>query len=148
MGRNPNRVLALVVAAIAVLAVVAAVISAVRPSETFETGSPERTVQAYLRAVLDGDNEAAAEHFAPDTQCDAEDLDRVFLDDPARVVLVDSQADASAARVRVQVVRGAGGLADPSEYTEDTTFRLVRSGDQWLLTGTPWPLYDCEGELK
>lgn len=140
--------LALVVAAVAVLAVVAAVISAARPAETFDTGSPEGTVQAYLRAVLDGDSAVAAEHFAPDTGCDADDLDRVFLDDPARVLLVDTELDTTTARVRVQVVRGTGGLVDPSEYTEDTTFRLVRNGDRWLLTGTPWPLYDCEGALK
>ena len=49
-------------------------------------------------------------------------------------------------QVRVDVVMSSGGPLDGSEYAEKHTFRLSRAGGDWLITGTPWPMYDCSKE--
>lgn len=143
---RPNRVLMLLVGAILAVAVVAAVLSATRSPAAYDPDSPEGTVQAYLEAALQGDNEEAAGYFAADSGCDAEDLDRAHVTDSARVVLVDTDVEGDRARVDVEVAYSSGGPFDTSEYTEDQTFRLARAGQQWELTGTPWPLFGCGGE--
>ncbi|MGZ8704885.1 MAG: Rv0361 family membrane protein [Aeromicrobium sp.] len=146
MNSLPNRVLAGVVAGIVVLAVVAAVFASTRQSATLDRGSPERAVQAFLKAALDRDNEKAATYFAPGSSCDAEDLDRAYVQEDAQVELVDSKIDGDSARVDVNVTFSSGGPFPG--YGERHTFRLTRTGDVWLLNGIPWPLFDCEGSVK
>lgn len=145
MGERPTRVLVIVVGVIVLLAVAAAVLSATRPDTELSRGTPERTVQAYLQAVSDGDTEEAAELIEPGSDCESEDLDRAYYPDSARVVLLDSETEGERARVEVEVISSSGGPFDSSEYTEKHIFRLVRSGGTWLLGGAPWPLYDCPG---
>jgi hypothetical protein len=143
MGTTPNRVLAIVVGACVVIAVLAAVFAATRPSARFGGGTPEVAVQGYLRAVMDGDSEKAAGFLAPDTACGITDLDRVDLADSARVSLVDSATDGTMARVRVRVSFSMGGGPFETANSENQTFRLTRSSGKWLLSGVPWPLFEC-----
>lgn len=140
-----NRILAIALGAIAVLALVAAVISAGRPTERFDAGTPEATVQAYVEAALDGRADEAARWLDPRGDCDVEDLDRAGLAGmtATRVVLADSRTSGDSATVEVELVFGSGGPFDSSEYREKHTYRLTRSQGTWLLTGIPWPLYDC-----
>jgi hypothetical protein len=139
-----NRILAIALGAIAVLAVVAAVISAGRPTERFDPGTPEAAVQAYVEAALDGRSDEAARWLDPAGDCDVSDLDRAGTGMTAtRVVLADSRTSGDSATVEVELVFGSGGPFDSSEYREQHTYRLTRSGGSWLLTGVPWPLYDC-----
>jgi hypothetical protein len=145
MTNRPNRLLAAAVAAIAVLAVIATVVSATRSAPELDPATPEGVVQAYVAALLDGDSERAAAHFAPGTGCDAADLDPVVLDTPARVVLLDTRTTGDTARVEVRIVHSPGDFPGSGEYGEDHTFRLGRVGGRWLLTGAPWPVYDCAG---
>jgi hypothetical protein len=147
MGSRPNRILALVVGLIVIVAAVVAVFAARRPVAEFDAGSPERAVQTYLSAVLKGDHDAAAELLDPDGPCEVGDLDRVAFAEPARAYLVGSDVEGSNARVTVRVALTAGGgPLDTSEVTQNHVLRLTRTGGEWLITGTPWPLYTCEGE--
>lgn len=140
-----NRILAIALGAIVVLAVVAAIISAGRPAARFEPGTPEATVQSYVEAALDGRADEAARWLDPAGDCGAQDLDRAgaYGMTATRVVLVDSTVSGETATVQVALVLGSGGPFDSSEYREEHTYRLTRSGGTWLLTGIPWPLYEC-----
>src|SRR5690606_12186391 len=103
----------------------------------------EGAVQAYLRAVIDDDHDAADAYLDPAADCDWADAGRVGRD-VARAVLVDSEIENGEAVVRVEIVHATGGGPfDVVEFTEDETFRLVRHDDRWLITGSPWPFYLC-----
>lgn len=143
---RPERILAIVVALIIVVAVAAAVFSATRSAPQFDPATPEGTVQAYLQAVADGDEEAAAAYLAPDSDCDATDIARADFVQSARVVLRDTAVGGDEARVEVEVVYSSSGDPfDGSEFREDQVYELRRPEDRWLLIGEPWPLFFCEG---
>lgn len=139
---SPNRVLAIVVGLIIIIGIVVAVLSSTRSVVTLDPGTPQGTVQAYLKAVLEGNNENAAKFFAQDSQCKVQDLDRAYVNKTARVDLVKTETTADTAQVWVRVDMSSGGPFD-SSMMEDHTFRLVRTNGIWFLTGIPWPLYDC-----
>lgn len=144
---QPNRVLSIVVGAVVLLGVVAAIVAATRPAPDIDPSTPQGVVQSYLRAVFDGDEEAAVEWIDPETGCDGADVAAAYVNRPARVLLEDTTVDGSTARVEVKITYSGGGPFDVSEYTEDQLFRLRRSGGSWLLTGQPWPMFYC-GERK
>jgi hypothetical protein len=144
---TPNRVLAIVVVAIVGVAIVAVVFSATRPVKKLDLGTPAGTVQAYLTAVLDGKNDTAAGYLAPESSCDVQDLDRAFVIHSARVNLVDSQIVGDTALVRVKVEIPSSGPFE-TYGTEDHSLRLIRVAGRWMLTGIPWPLYDCAVPVK
>lgn len=146
MTSRPNRILAIVVGVVAVIGVVAAVLSATRDVPTYDRGAPEGVVQAYLTAVIDGDHQGAVQFLADVSPCTVEDLDRAYVSEGVRVLLRDTEVDGDAAQVRVDVVMSSGGPLDGSEYAEKHTFRLSRAGGDWLITGTPWPMYECSKE--
>ncbi|HEX6877272.1 MAG TPA: hypothetical protein VF165_16570 [Nocardioidaceae bacterium] len=142
MTSRPNRILAIVVGVIAVIGVVAGVLSATRQVPKYERGTPVGVVQAYLTAVIDGDHQDAVGLLEGST-CTVGDLDRAYLPDDVRVVLRDSEVAGDAAQVKVDVVMPSEGPLDGSEYVEKHTFRLTRTGGQWLISGSPWPMYEC-----
>lgn len=149
MNKVPNRVLAGVVGAIVILAVALAIVATTRSPMTVRSGSPEATVQHYVKAVLARDHDTAATYFDPGASCDAADLDaQNYVERGARVELVDSVVRSDDARVVVRVTTPSGGPL-PNFLDEEVTFRLTRSGGTWVLTGSPWPVYDCaEGRFK
>lgn len=138
--------LAVVVAVIVVAALVTALLTSRDPAR-LAPGTPEAAVQDYLDAVLDRDNETAAAMLAPESECDLDDLDQAYLDEDVRASLREVEVSGSTARVDVAITTGAGGLI-PSRWTEEHTFRLRRTGDEWLITGSPWPLFDCGMVIK
>jgi hypothetical protein len=144
---TPNRVLGIVVAAFVVVALVAVALAASRPATTFAPGTPEAAVQGYLTAVLSSDSEKAAGYLAPDSRCGIDDLDRAGVADSARVSLVDSTGDGDTARVRVRVSFSSGGPFGGAD-SENQTFRLTRSTGTWLISGIPWPLFECGVNVK
>lgn len=137
--------LAVAVAVIAVAALVTLVLTWRHPVHV-TPGTPEAAVQKYIDAVLDHDSEAAVRMLAPDSPCDVEDVDRAYVGDDLQVSLRDVVVLATTARVEVVITSGSGGLI-PDQSTERQTFRLVRNGGQWRITGAPWPLFEC-GDLK
>lgn len=143
---KPERVLLLLVAGIVVLAVVAGVVSALRPVSEFEPGTPEATVQAFLQAVFEGDEETAESYLASDSRCDASDIERARADDSSRVVLRESDIEDGRARVTVEIVSSRdGGPFDVDEYSRRRTFDLVQESGEWRLEEAPWPLFSCRG---
>ena len=148
MSRSPTRVLAVVVGVIVVLAAAAAVLSSTRGTTHYAAGSPEATVQAYLKAVLQGDPERAAGYLSPAGGCDEQDLAGVTVADSTRVTLVHTTTGTDTAQVRVAVDRSDPGGPFAVGESEDHVYRLTRTGARWLLVGTPWPLYDCTGGQK
>lgn len=144
---SPNRLLAVIVAVIVSLIAASAVIISLRPEPTYDLATPEGTVQAYLRAVYDGDHERAASFLSPHGRCDASDFANAYVEGSARVLLTHVDVRGDRASVRVEVVISTGrGLFDSFEYREERRFELQRSGDGWVLLGQPWPLYFCEGK--
>lgn len=136
----------IVTVAVALLAVVAAVVASGRSVPTYDAGTPEGTVQAYLQAVFDGDDRTAASYLSTTSGCDVDDFRGAYVAESARVVLRDSRIDGDAAAVEVEIVfSDAGGPFDTYEWSEEQSFDLVREDDSWMLIGRPWPLYYCQG---
>lgn len=128
----------LVIIAVAIVTVLSSTKSAV----VVDRKTPAGSVQVYLKAILSGKNVEAATMLSPNSVCTIEDIDRAYVVDTARVLLVDSSTEGSTAEVRVRVEIPSGGpLGD--FMTEDHTFRLSNVNGSWLLTGIPWPLFDC-----
>jgi hypothetical protein len=143
-GVRPNRVLAIVVGSIALVALVAAVLAATRSEPEFDPATPEGTVQGYLRAVFQEDEDQALTYLAADTECDRNDFQGVFTSDSARVVLRSVETEGAEASVEVEIAyTGGQGPFDTYEWSEDQAFELERVGDRWVLVGEPWPLYFC-----
>jgi hypothetical protein len=145
MERLANRILVIVVAAMIALSALVVALAATRSPTQLDSRSPEGVVQAYLRAVLDGDHGAAARYLDPDGGCDAADLDQAGRPGPVRAALTRSVVDGPRAQVEVELTMGSAPFG--SGYRETSTFQLTRSGAGWLLTGSPWPLFDCTGGL-
>lgn len=139
---RPNRILAAIVAAVVALGLLTLVLSLGRGDVDYDPAGPEAAAQAWLRASLDGDFDAAAELLDPSGDCDATDLDRAYVPDRVGVNLVETVTDGDRSRVRIEVEYPSGNLVGESGR-EEHTLRLVRLDGKWLLTGIPWPLYDC-----
>lgn len=137
---------ALVVAAMAVLAmalVAALVWVAARPAPVHDRGTPEGVVQQYVTAILGGDAGRAAGLLTPGGPCSVADLDGVAVPRGASVDLVDTRITGTTALVRIRVVTDAGGGPFGGAPGEVYVLRLTRSGVDWRLDGSPWPLFGC-----
>lgn len=146
MTSRPNRILAVVVGVIAAIGIVAGVLSATRQVPRYDRATPEGVVQAYLTAVIRGDHQQAVDLLTAQSSCTAEDLDRAYIPEDVRVLLRDTEVEGDTAQVKVEVVMPSGGPLEGSEYAERHTFGLTRTGDGWLITGAPWPMYECVKE--
>ncbi len=127
---------------IIVLVAVAAVVSSTRSTFVIDKSKPAWAVQNYLKAFLVGKNAEAAKMISPESECTVVDVDRAYIIDNARVVLISSSTNGNTAEVRVRVEFPLNGPFGDSS-SEDHTFRLTDSNGTWLLTGIPWPLYNC-----
>lgn len=145
--KSPDRILVIV---FALLVVAVVLVTLFTPGNTFKSldpSTPAGTVQGYLTAVLKGDYELAAQFISLESSCDVQDLDRVYTMDTARVDLVKTEVDGDHAQVWVKVDYPSGAPFEEMRV-EDHTFRLVQVNDAWLLSGIPWPLYDCGAITK
>lgn len=127
---------------IIVLVAVAALVSSTRSTLVIDKSKPAWAVQNYLKAFLAGKNAEAAKMISPESECTVVDVDRAYIIDNARVVLISSSTNGNTAEVRVRVEFPLNGPFGDSS-AEDHTFRLTASNGTWLLTGIPWPLYNC-----
>lgn len=145
MLSRPNRVLVVVVGAVAMLAVIAAVVAVTRAPPTLDPATPDGSVQTYLRAMLEGDTETAAARLSSSTGCDEDDVTSAFVTDSARIVLVDSTVDGATAIVTVEITESSGsGPFEGSEFSHEERFTLRNEEGSWLLVDEPWPLYFCD----
>ncbi len=65
-----------------------------------------------------------------------------------RAVLEDQSDGGSTAVVTVQVTESDASGPFDDGYSHSERFSLVREDGAWRLSGTPWPLYACPGEVK
>lgn len=142
MKKSPNGLLAIVFALLVIAVVLVTLFTSGGTSKNLDPSTPAGTVQSYLSAVLKGNYEKAAQFISSESSCDVQDLDRVYTVDTARVDLVKTEIDGKHAQVWVKVDYPSGAPFDAMRV-EDHTFRLVQVNNHWLLTGIPWPLYDC-----
>jgi hypothetical protein len=144
--KRANRVLGIVVAAIAIIAVIV-VLAVKEPTAELDEGSPEAAVQQYLSSITERDFSQAMVSLASDSKCTLQDLDRAYIQDSLRIGLSDISSTDSTASVTVKIEVSNG---DPfgSTYSETQTFRLMKDDSGWKLTGIPWPMYECGGEYK
>ncbi|MFZ9283976.1 MAG: hypothetical protein ACO24V_04630 [Candidatus Nanopelagicales bacterium] len=147
MNKTPNRALILMVTLISVVAIIFVALSTTRSTNNYEVNSPEWVVQQYLLAMFDGDTDSAYSFLAPSSPCNVTHLDRAWTDQDASINLVEVETNAmggskSTARVEVAVEFGSSDFLGPS-YIESHVYRLEESEGSWLITGIPWPVYDC-----
>lgn len=142
MSRNPNRILAVVIGLVIVIVAIVTVLSTTKSAVVIDRSTPAGSVQVYLKAMLAGRNAEAATMLSPESVCKIDDIDRAYVVGTSRVLLVGSTAEGSNAEVRVRVEIPSGSPFGDF-VTEDHTFRLSNSSGSWLLTGIPWPLFDC-----
>jgi hypothetical protein len=144
--KRANRILGIVIAAIAAVALIANL--AVNDSTAqLDKESPEGTVQQYLSAITDKDFDQALNYLADDSKCTIEDFDRAYVQDSLRILLSDTTSSETTASVTVTIETSNG---DPfyNGYAETQTFRLTKDDSGWKITGIPWPTYECGGVYK
>lgn len=142
---KPDRTLIGIVALIAVLVIVAVVVVFTRGApELHDPGTPERAVQQYAAAVIDGDHEAAADLLSPSTAEDCMGSGAVATD--LRVTLIDTKVHGDTATVTVTIASGySSGPFGGSGYEYEDAFQLERSGEDWLIASAPWEFMICPG---
>lgn len=144
--KRANKVLGIVLAAIAVVALIV-VLALKEPVAELDKSTPEGAVQQYLGSITDRDFNQSLTFLEPETKCTVEDFDRAYIQDSLRIGLSDTSSTESTAVVTVSIQSSNG---DPfgGTYTEDRNFRLIKTDDGWKITGIPWPTYECGGEYK
>jgi hypothetical protein len=144
--KRANRVLGIVIAAIAIVALIV-VLAVKEPTAELDEGSPEGVVQQYLNAAIDKNFDQAKSFLASDTKCTADDFDRAYIQNSIRIGLSDATSTEVSAKVTITIETSNG---DPfgGSYSESQTFRLVKEDSGWKITGIPWPTYECGGVYK
>ncbi len=139
-------VVAVVVAAVA-LSVVAIVIGG--DEQEFAAGTPEATVQGYLRSVIDRDASAAGGYLSADLieRCDEQRLRDAYrrpLDRDVRATLRGTAevGDVTEVRVRITEFRGNPPFGG-DDYSHDELFALRQEDGAWRIVEPPWPVYFC-----
>lgn len=126
---------------------VAATVAALRGNEQeFEAGTPERTVQEYLRAIEDRDATAAFAFLAPSllSRCDPprEMVTQRGSGTSIRATLDETKISGTTATVRVQVSETfrdspfSGG-----DFKQSVVFELEQVDGAWRFSQMPWPLF-------
>ena len=141
MRNRPNLILAVVAGLVVLLAVVAWFVAAKREPPRLDPTTPEGTVQTYILALVDGDDEAAVVHLDPDLGCKAP-LPGTYLMRPVSLTLVSSRTTGQDAVVVFDVTEYGDSPFDSWSHRE--SFELTRSGSDWLISGNPWPIYGCK----
>lgn len=135
-----------IVASLGAIALVALAIFSATQSKTteFATGTPEATVQAFFKSLSERDSEGALQYFVANTPCELFELDRQSLSQEITIDLVESEITGDSAKVKVRIRYSSNDMV--SGWKEDQVIRLEKELGNWRITGTPWPLYDCEQE--
>ncbi|MBM3934761.1 MAG: hypothetical protein FJ319_10750 [SAR202 cluster bacterium] len=137
---------------VAVLLVASIAIALTQKEEVFADGTPERTVQLYLKALEDEDYTEAYGYLGAELR-DGCTVDE-FARDGAyarstlgqnRVTLRDTDMVAGAAVVTLRVAYvSSDGLFGSGQYSSDYVYRLRQESGQWRFTEDPqWPFVGC-----
>lgn len=137
-----RRTLIVLLSVIAVLVIVSLVVVFTRGApELLDESTPEGVVQRYSTAVLEGDESAAIGFLSPEAEDQCGTVESTVSDD-VRVTLVSTDLRDDSATITVRITRHDGGPFG-SEYGYEDTFRLLSSGDGWLVESAPWELMVC-----
>ncbi len=147
MSRSTQLLIA-VGASVLVIVVISIAVAVIADDEQeFPAGSPEETVQRYLRAIDDRDAEAAIALFSADLsdRCELEplrsNLRRGFNVD-FRATLLDTTERGDLTEVRVRVTQYYGdGPFERGESRHEQVFVLEQSAEGWRFTQSPWPSF-------
>lgn len=145
-ARKPDRILTLIVSAIAGLVILAlAVVFSRGEPQALDESTPAGVVQRYSTAVLEGDTATADSYLTEEARslCHGSPGGGPL---PTRVVLISTTERDNSALVRVSVVSsGSGNPFGPSEYEMEDRFSLVKTGGKWMINQAPYPLLSCTG---
>lgn len=141
MTNRPNLVLAVVAGLVVALAVIAGLLTATREPPELDPATPEGTVQLFVLAVIDGEDEKVVDYLDPALGCRAP-LPEVYRPSRISMAVAESTTTGQTARVVLDVTEQAGGFLDSSTHRE--VFDLRADGDGWILTGHPWPIFSCK----
>ncbi len=142
MSARPNIVLAVVAGLVVVMAVIAGLFSANRQLPDLDPRTPEGTVQLYVLAIIDSDDEEAVAFLDPALGCTAP-LRNLYRPQRLSMTVAGTKTTGGRATVTLNLTEYSGtGLLDSWEHRE--TFELMASGDRWIITGNPWPVYACK----
>jgi hypothetical protein len=124
-----------------VLVVVALVAAGLlRETPDLDASTPEGTVQAYLQAVFEGDQEAAAQYT--EGECDP-NLGPGVPVDGVSASLASVEGDDNQATVVVMLSQPSpdpfGGLSEWPEW-----FNLLKHNGTWVIQQPVWPYYGVE----
>lgn len=147
MSTSANRGLAVIGGAIVVIGIIVASLASSWTVPERDPKSPEGVVQAYLAAVLEHDSAAALALLESQTACTVEQFDQSYVDRDVTINLVDVEQSGDDATVQVSIEHSNG---DPfgGTWNEEQYLRLVKSDGAWRLSGSPWPVYNCEMVVK
>ncbi len=134
-----------------VLLVVSVVVSVNRGETEFDPGSPESTVQRYLKAIGSENYGAAEDLWSPELseECSFEafvleagrNFDSII---ESRITLDDVRVVGETTVVTVGVVRtNGGGIFGPSEWERTYDFGVRRLEGEWLIAGHNWLADSC-----
>lgn len=143
MAKRPNLVLAVIAALVVVLAVTVAMVSASRAKPEFDRSSPAGVVQLYISELHEGNLEATVALLDPELGCTPDNLANYGLSDSLRLRVLKETVTGERASVRLEITEGIGQLFG-GEWTHEETFSLIKDGDSWLVSGSPWPVYYCD----
>lgn len=145
-ARKPDRILIVLLSAIALLVAIALAVVFMRGGpEPLDENSAAGVVQRYSAAVIDGDTAAASSYLTEGarTQCTGK-FDG--MPRPARVVLVSTTERAESATVTVSILQSySGGPFGPSEYESEDIFSLLKVDGRWKVDSAPYTLLSCTG---
>lgn len=147
---SSTRWLLATITVVAVVAVLAIALAGTRQPADLPPGSPEAGVQAYLRAVADGDRAAIRDSLTEERRedCERENGERLPFagEEPAfeADLLETREVEDDTAEVRVRITEfsgeppfGGGG------YDHTEVFVLERSDGRWGIAEAPWPYDLC-----
>lgn len=146
---RPAGLTILIVAGIGLVVAIAlaAIVSANRDVPVLDAGTPEGVVQAYIDAMVKGDEASAHAYLSDELQeeCSVGDLrNNQERSNNIRVTLRSVSAGGDEAEVEVTITEDAGGgLFGGGGYSFEEFFFLTRSGATWVISERPWPIYDC-----
>lgn len=140
--RDPVLIAILVAIGVLVLLAVIVVFSRGTP-EALDASTPEGVVQLYTTAVINGDEDAAAEYLTANLREDCDRFETGMIDN-VRVTLVSTTVRAESADVRVSITQTyQNGPFGVSESSYQDVFDLVLVDGNWLIQQTPWQFVIC-----
>ena len=134
-----------------ILLIASVAISVTRGETEFDPGSPEFTVQRYLKALDSEDHETAEGLWSPELKesCSFEafviEVGRRFDTlSESRITLKDTRVVGETTVVSINVIRSdGGGLFGPTEWESAYDFGVRQSEGEWLITGHHWLGDEC-----